>query len=178
MSNMTISTVTFEIEFDPRHLMFKGALSSSSCLVLGKDDDDSSIESTFYGEDCSKSVVSFDDDYFNDDCSCSSGDSDSDSSCSSSSSTSSDGSSGGSILPSGRAIPRLFGDEDSIVHARRRSEQRASSMEQQDQEGITVISRLALLEGRTIEIPLKQLEGENDDQLFITAAAAAWNDID
>ena len=46
-------------------------------------------------------------------------------------------------------------------------------MEQQDQEGITAASRLALLEGLTIEIPLKPLEGENDDQLFITAAAAA-----
>jgi hypothetical protein len=163
---MNISRITptpFEIEFDSFNIVFKESLSSSCFLAHENEDDLSSIESTFYGEDCTS--VAFDDDYFDDDGSASTCSSNSSSSSCSSSESSS------SMAPTSRgaAVPRL-GEEDSVVLARSRSlqQQRASTEQQeQDPEEITV----AFLEGLTIEIPLKPLEGEYD--LFYPAAAAA-----
>jgi hypothetical protein len=166
---MTISPITptpFEIEFDSCNMMFKESLSSTCFSGPEHEDDLSSTESTFYGEDCTS--VAFDDDYFDDDGSASTCSSNSTSSSSSSSSSSSESSFSMAPTSRGAVVPRL-GDEDSIVLARRRSQQQRTSTEQQeqDQEEITV----ALLEGLTIEIPLIPLEGEYD--LFYPAAAAA-----
>jgi hypothetical protein len=176
MTISSITTTSFEIEFVSCNMVFKESLSSSCFLAHEQEDDLSSTESTFYGEDCTS--IAFDDDYFDDDgsastCSSSSNSNSSRTSTSTSSSSSSSCSSSEtsiSMAPTSRGavVPRL-GDEDSIVLARRRSQQQRTSTEQheQDQEEITV----ALLEGLTIEIPLRPLEGEYD--LFYPAAAAA-----
>jgi hypothetical protein len=170
---MTISRITptpVEIEFDSCNMVFKESLCSSCFLAHEHEDDLSSIESAFYGEDCTS--VAFDDDYFDDDGSASTCSSSSNSSSTSSSSSSSCSSSESSLsmAPTSRgAAESRLGEEDSVVLARRRSQQQLASTEQQeqDQEEITV----AFLEGLTIEIPLKPLEGEYD--LFYPAAAAA-----
>jgi hypothetical protein len=160
---MTIACTTptlFEIEFDARNMNFK----DSYACFLG-DDEDYSTESTFYGEDCTS--VAFDDDYFDDDSSASTCSSNSNSTSCSSSSCSSD--SCDLTAPSGRAVTSRFGDEDSIVLARARSQPQASTEHEQDQEDIAAF----LLEGLTIEfeLQLKPLQGEND--IFYPAAAAA-----
>jgi hypothetical protein len=162
MNFSCITRTTFEIEFDSRQMIFKESLSPS--CVLGDDDDDST-ESTFYEEDCTSLVL--DDDYFDDDssastCSSNSSNSSSSSSCSRESSV--------PMAPSRRAVTSRFGDEDSIVLARARSQPQASPDQERDQEEMTVS---LLLEGLTIEfeLPLKPLEGENG--LFYPAAAAA-----
>jgi hypothetical protein len=173
MNFSCITRTTFEIEFDSRQMIFKESLSPS--CVLGDDDDDST-ESTFYEEDCTSLVL--DDDYFDDESSastCSNNSSSSSSSSLSSSSSSGSSSSCSSessvpMAPSRRAVTSRFGDEDSIVLARARSQPPASPDQERDQEEMTVS---LLLEGLTIEfeLPLKPLEGENG--LFYPAAAAA-----
>jgi hypothetical protein len=166
--SMTIPSFTptpFEIEFDSRHLLFKESL-SSSCFFGHQDDEDdlSSTESTFHGEDCLS--VSFDDDYFDDDGSASTCSSNSLSSSSSSSCSSSESSI--SMAPSTRRALTPFGEEDSIVLARGRSQHRSpTDQQEQDQEENTS----SLLEGLTFEIPLKPLESKIDR--FYPAAAAA-----
>jgi hypothetical protein len=131
-----------------------------------RDDEDDSTESTFDGEDCT-SVV-FDEDCFDDDGSTSTYSSNSNSTSCSSRRSSNES----SVLmaPSRRAVTSRFGDEDSLVLARARSQPQASTeQEQYYPEDIAAF----LLEGLTIEfeLPLKPLEGESD--VYYPASAAA-----
>jgi hypothetical protein len=196
----TTNTTPFEIEFDTCQFI----IDESSPWTFD-DEDDLSIESTFYGEDCISLVVSLAGNFLDDGSSISA-------STVSSSSSSSSGSSLGSFTKLNRACLDI-GEDDSLVVARRHAAQRRVSPEHGQDSNLTsflevlssscrrfiiyrpsrdesdymvplqissdrdqgqqaiVTATASFLDGFTIEIPLKPLEGEDD--LFHPAAAAA-----
>jgi hypothetical protein len=187
----TTNTTPFEIEFDSCHFI----IDESSSWTFD-DEDDLSVESTFYGEDCTSLTASLDGDYLNDD-----------------GSTSVSTFSGSSLRSFAKLNQtcRAIGEDDSLVLSRRRSAQRRVSPERGQEANLTsflevlsnrsfginrasregsdymvplqmsserdqaqyaiVTATASFSDGFTFEIPLKPLEGEDD--LFYPAAAAA-----